>query len=255
MTPALLLLFALAPPVDGRAQTLTELVTISASQLEGTEVVSSKDIQNILALEAEKQVMGCESGAECLAEIAGALGARLVVFGQLGSLEDELILTLNLYDAERGESVARAARRSTSLKTLSAMIDPMVVELAGEKVKKLKSANAVRLLVMDLENVAGPPSGAVEDAAPKESSASPTFIAGTSALGVGALAIVVAGIAGGFALADQARLENKSETVQRDVPGLIETRDTSAFFANVMLGVGVSAALAGGGILLVGGVE
>lgn len=71
-----------AADVDRSAlATLTNLVTIALSESPRFEVVASSDVREVIALEAERQALGCESDTSCLAEVAGAMGA---LFGAVG---------------------------------------------------------------------------------------------------------------------------------------------------------------------------
>jgi hypothetical protein len=72
------------------------------------EVLSTEDVRRVLDIEAQKSAMGCTGSDEsCLAEIAGALDARLLVYGTAGKLGDLVVVNLSLYDAERQRSVSR----------------------------------------------------------------------------------------------------------------------------------------------------
>jgi hypothetical protein len=106
MLAALFTLIVATTPAPEVAATLTEVTAVAAASVRGTEVLSTRDIEKIMELESQKQLVGCNA-SDCLAELAGALGARLVVFGELGALDDQLVLTLNLYDAESARSIAR----------------------------------------------------------------------------------------------------------------------------------------------------
>src|SRR5690606_20780212 len=61
---------ALAEVDRSSLATLTSLVTIALSESGRFEVVSSSDVREVIALEAQRQAMGCESDASCLAEVA-----------------------------------------------------------------------------------------------------------------------------------------------------------------------------------------
>lgn len=100
--------------------TLESVVALEVSRAVKLRTLSGTDLKNMLALEGEREAMGCE-GDSCLAQIANALGARYVVFGRLGLLERELVLQLQLLDAEKGAPVAReqvSARTSRGLAQL-----------------------------------------------------------------------------------------------------------------------------------------
>lgn len=85
---------------------INQLVTETYSRRPELHVVAASDLQKLLELEATKSSMGCDD-ATCLSEIAGAMGARYVVFGSVGRLGDLLVVTLNVFDAERAEAVQR----------------------------------------------------------------------------------------------------------------------------------------------------
>ena len=59
---------------------------------------------------------GCDEGStSCLAELAGAMGARLVLFGDLGKLGDTTVVSLNLFLSDQAQSAGRETVRVKSL--------------------------------------------------------------------------------------------------------------------------------------------
>ena len=78
---------------------------------ERNNVKFRKDIQDMLALESEKQLLGCSDDTNCLAEIGGALGVSYLVAGNIGKnigylLVDELISVSSRHSTdERQHSV------------------------------------------------------------------------------------------------------------------------------------------------------
>lgn len=147
----------------------------------GLEVLSRSDLRAMASLEADKSAVGCEEDSQsCMAEIAQALGARLVVSGQVGKLDETIILQLSLFDSQVGKAVSREEARGVSLTKLADEI-PAVVD---------------RLLTP----VLGANTAAVVVAAPPETGGgiSPLVIGGGAAAGVG---FVAAGVLGGWALA------------------------------------------------------
>jgi hypothetical protein len=75
--------------------TLSGILSAELAAYSALDVMSNADVKRLLELEGQKESVGC-GDASCLAEIAGAMGARLVVFGSLGKLGDKLIVHLNL---------------------------------------------------------------------------------------------------------------------------------------------------------------
>ncbi len=156
--------------VDARSATvLTELVTTALSHEPRLQVVSSADLRRQLEAEAERQTVGCDAeSASCLAEIAGAMGAQLVVHGNIGVLAgtqgDVVILTLNVFDSSQGRAVGRIALQDVSLAGLSTKVERGVQQLVAPLLHSLGEGKAARLLVMDIR----PPqrNAAVVDEAP-----------------------------------------------------------------------------------------
>ncbi|MFH1810489.1 MAG: hypothetical protein ABIJ09_17240 [Pseudomonadota bacterium] len=92
------------------------------------ELLTTADMRQIVALESSKQNMGC-STETCLAELAGAMGARYVVFGQVGRLEELTLVQLNLFDSLDARSVGRKEIRTRSLSSLPDALQPAIDEL------------------------------------------------------------------------------------------------------------------------------
>src|SRR4051812_10419633 len=84
---------------QNQASLVTELVTAALSKEPKFDVIASADVRKQVELESQKQVAGCSEQASCIAEMAGALGASVVVYGSIGQLDDVIILTLNLFDS------------------------------------------------------------------------------------------------------------------------------------------------------------
>ena len=233
------LLLATAQSPQEVSATLTELATVSAARQERVEVLSTRDIERMVALESQKELVGCDSSTDCLAEVAGALGARLVVFGELGALDDQLLLTLNLYDANEARSVGREVVRGDSLTAIADGIEAGVIALLSPTLGGIE-VSSTRVLVMQIKTQGisaaeeGPSSGLLS-------------ITGLSVVGLGA-AVAVVGV-----LSSQSDAEGlKAETTQRKAAELQEARDQQALLANVFFVSGAIVAGAGAGLWLLG---
>lgn len=77
-----------------------------------SRVVSSRELEGVMGLEAQRQLLQCSDGS-CVAEVAGSLGVDLLLNGAVGKLGDTLLLTLRLVDARTG---VLKASQSTKLK-------------------------------------------------------------------------------------------------------------------------------------------
>ncbi len=110
---------------------ITDLVSTELTTYTAFEIITGADMRQMAELEAEKQSVGCADNNSCLAELAGAMGARLVVFGSVGKLGKNIIVTLNLFDSEKAKSAGRENIRATSLDTLPDQIPVAVKKLVS----------------------------------------------------------------------------------------------------------------------------
>lgn len=117
---------------EGEAHTIDELVTTAFSKQRGIKVLSMRELRDAVRLEGEKQIAACDEETEsCLAEIAGALGARFVVSGSVGRLGTLYLVNLGLYDSQRAESVVREKIEAHRLEHLPQKIDATVALMAA----------------------------------------------------------------------------------------------------------------------------
>ncbi len=107
---------------------VASLVSAELSQNPNLELITSKDIQSMAALEADKRDMGCDDSNSCLAELAGALGARLVIFGDVGMLGPNLILGLSLFDSEEAKAISRIIVRTKDLGDFPDKLEEKMIE-------------------------------------------------------------------------------------------------------------------------------
>ncbi|MDP2340518.1 MAG: hypothetical protein Q8O67_06155 [Deltaproteobacteria bacterium] len=89
-------------------------LVVHLSRMGNLEVLSSDDLRRVADLEAQKQTLGC-SDSSCLAELAGAVGARLVVFGNVGQLGQVTQINLSLLDVADAQVRSRESIELTSL--------------------------------------------------------------------------------------------------------------------------------------------
>lgn len=163
MLPAVLLIAVAAAPAPAAAErvkvlvldvkstdlspseveTLTSLVTAHISRYAQLDVMSGSDIKRLVDLEAQKQSAGCDEGA-CLSEIAGAMGAKLVFFGQAGKLGSTIVLTLNVYDAQRGQAVGRQPIQARDISQLPELVGPAIDNMVRPLFETMKIGGAVK---------------------------------------------------------------------------------------------------------------
>ncbi len=110
--------------------TLTSLITSKLARYQEIEAISGQDLRRLVDLEAQKQAVGCDD-AGCLAEMAGALGAQIVIFGQAGRLGGTLVVTLDAFDAQKGVAVARQPIEASDVGQLPNLVGPAVDRLVA----------------------------------------------------------------------------------------------------------------------------
>lgn len=106
--PRVLVLDVKATTMDAASVTaFTKLVTHElAIALAPMSVVDVHEVARLADLEADRQDAGCTT-TSCLAEVAGAYGAELVLFGEEAVLGDKHVVTLQIFDAKRAQARGR----------------------------------------------------------------------------------------------------------------------------------------------------
>jgi hypothetical protein len=179
------------------------------------DVLTSADLRNALDVEAQKQVASCNDGASCLAEIAQALDAHVVLTGNLSSLEDEWLLQVSAYGARNASSAGRRTVRATTRKDLATAAEVAGRELIAPLLMGKSETDRLRVLVLDV-NVTKPGEGAVLEVPSPYGWAS---VAGGSIAGLGA-------IAGAFAIAADI-MANTPPTTVKEANSAAQARGTS----------------------------
>jgi hypothetical protein len=114
---------------DRVIKTLSSLLTSELSTYPGLEVLSGADVRRLIELEMERQSAGCADDSACLAEVAGALGAEKVVFGDVGKLGDLMVINLTLYDAATNKSGRRSTLQAKNEEDLPGRLKPAIADL------------------------------------------------------------------------------------------------------------------------------
>lgn len=106
------------------AVSMTEVIASQATRSGVFQVTAQKDLTTLLSLERQKQLLGCgEETSACMAEMAGALGARFVLSGNLSKLGgDTWQLTLQMQDTAAARTVGRSTRIAGDVKALRSAI-------------------------------------------------------------------------------------------------------------------------------------
>lgn len=113
----------------GAADTLTQFVAAHAARFP-LEVVAMSDVRDVIELEGQKQAVGCDtSSSSCLGDLAGALGADLVLGTRAGKLDAVYVVSLQLFDARSAGAEGRASVQAWSIAEASAKAGPAIDEL------------------------------------------------------------------------------------------------------------------------------
>ncbi len=119
------------------------------AQLGTVEVISGADLRRMAELESERMALGCEAES-CIAEIAGALGARLVIFSEASRVGSTTVVNLSIFDVNLAKALSRVTVRVEDVGELPDQIvialPNLVAPLLGEPASKdLKAKLAKRV--------------------------------------------------------------------------------------------------------------
>lgn len=107
------------------ADVVANLVAVKAASYPTLDVMTTTDVVRLMSLEADRQLLGCDD-TSCAAEIADAMGANLVVFGDVSRLGSVLIVNLSLFDSDKAEPLGRVVVQSVDERTLPGELDSKI---------------------------------------------------------------------------------------------------------------------------------
>ena len=229
----------LAHAIDTQsAAVLTGIVAAAAAETPELDVVTAEDLRRALDQEASLRWLGCDDKASCLAEIANAMGARLVLYGTAGQLDDELVVTLQLLDSQSG-SGQRGVARAVGEKELSSLLAAETRKLVSAYLTGTPPADGqrVRCLVLDLKGEAA-----------ANATVSPLPLLGLVGMGVGALGVLGVLAGGAIDAFVVSPLDAKAQaptTPQIEAARIYGERDGASPVAIALYGIGAGVALAG----------
>lgn len=119
-------------------ETLTGTITARATRFASLDVISSMELRQLADLRADQAATGCEdASSSCMAELANALGAELVLSTRAGKLDAVTVVTLQLFDVKKGAAEGRASVQGWSLPEvtdkLGLALDELLVRATGEE--------------------------------------------------------------------------------------------------------------------------
>ena len=213
------------------------------------KVFGQSDMAAMIELASNKQVLGCDTTA-CMAEIAGAMGADLVLTGHVSRLGKKMLLILKIIDPLKSDVVARAkVIEDYDESDLLDLIEGGIEGIHQEFDSYLKTSGQT---VGDtspsiLKSTSGPANFSTEA---KQGIRTSTQSAGGSTmtipLSIWGGALVAAGIGAYFgSQASKAKSDLDQIKSQIDYAQTINEGENAQTMANILFGVSATAALTG----------
>ncbi len=249
MNALLLLTLAVTPtPTKTELAALTQLLAGVAARSELVDVLTDDDLRRAADIEADRQLADCASES-CLAELAAALDARVVLFGTVSPYGDELVIHLTAFDTSQARAIGRASKRIDELGRVAGTVERLGKRLVDEAIADQHATRdrPLRLLVMEL-TVAGQEAGAgaadIPDGANDDDGG--LLLAG-ALTGIGGLLVVAGGL--GIDLWGQQIFEATLEN------GALSTEQKNAAFddADALGTVAIGLYVVGGAAVIVAG--
>jgi hypothetical protein len=234
----LLALFAATNPAPTDVRFVSNVVAAEFATQKGFEVLTADDLRQVLTVESERQMLGCsDESSSCLAELAAAMDARLLVYGSVDNVDGQLLLQLNVFDARKARSLGRVTKKAANRAALVALSEEHAAALAATARAQLPGDEAVRVLVLDIQFRSGASEMLVD-----ESAAAPVWGIAAGVLGaVGVLALA----GGGFADFQSVAL-HADTTAQTDLArsaAVSRYAESDAWALGAVLGYGAGAVL------------
>lgn len=113
---------------------------------DGLKVTSSSDIQQMLGLERQRALLGCNAETSCLAELAGALGVELLLSGNIVKSESGYLATVRVLSTKTGQPIAAATERLRNESALLDWLDATAVDLRRQLLGPPPTGLFVRLV-------------------------------------------------------------------------------------------------------------
>ncbi len=119
-TDRLLVLDLTAFGIDvNTARSLSEILASTIRETSSSIVVlGQSEINSMLALEKQRDLLGCSDDVSCLAEIGGALGADHLTVGSIGRVGTIYTISLKLLDAKHATTVRHVSKEVAADETL-----------------------------------------------------------------------------------------------------------------------------------------
>lgn len=108
---------------------LSATLALRMSETGLVRVTTPADVAAVLGMERQKQLLGCTE-SNCVAELAGALGAKALVTGELAVVGEILQLSVRVIDATSARPLFQALERHRDAASLLSAIDRLAIAAA-----------------------------------------------------------------------------------------------------------------------------
>jgi len=131
---------------DSIGETLGELF---AEGLQGSDafgsLVTERDIAAMLRAERSRQMLGCEEGSSCLAEMAGAIGAEFLSLLDVSKLGDSMVIGARLIEMQGAKVLFRRTRTFKNLDAAGEIVRELAMGAAAAA-RQTRSGAVVAML-------------------------------------------------------------------------------------------------------------
>jgi TolB-like protein len=111
-------------------QIVTSMVSAELQRVRNLTVIARADIEAELGADKQRSLLGCDD-TSCLADLAGALDTRFLVYGSIGAIGSQYAVSGNLFDSRANVARVRFSRTvGSSEDNLVALIPELTAELA-----------------------------------------------------------------------------------------------------------------------------
>jgi TolB-like protein len=112
-------------------RTLGSLIAVELAAIPYFDVMSGADLVALADLSASRQAVGCEDSA-CLSDLGKAMGANLLVAGDVGKLGAQYLINVGLLDAAKSVSLGRTSVRTHDINTIPSDVAKAIGRLAAD---------------------------------------------------------------------------------------------------------------------------
>jgi hypothetical protein len=125
------------------ASVTTDAIVAELRKLTRLSVIGMDEVRALLDLEAEKQLVGC-TDESCMAEIVEALGADVLIVGQVQKIGDGRVFGLKRLDARHPEAATQVNQQlDAEDAAVLAMVGPAIEQLFPEHPVKVGETRGV----------------------------------------------------------------------------------------------------------------